>query len=316
MVSVMTWRCYPAFALLWLLSLPPLRVHYFLSDWVLFPMMYHMVRYRRKLVARQMAECLPELDVAERKVVERRFYHTLCDYMVEIIKMMTISPAEIKRRVQFVGIDKLQQTMLDEGKPINLAYLGHLGNWEWFSSAVLNLYPCFNFAQVYHKLHNHTLDQLFLHNRERLGGHCVAMQDTLRHVLNAKQKGQYEIVGFIADQCPKWEAMHQWCTFLHHDTSFFIGAEVIGKRVDAVICYLDISRPKRGYYTVDVKIITTNPNEYSDFKLTECYAHLLEQNIRQNPHLWLWTHDRWKRTHEEWERRQRVRVNDTKGSLH
>ncbi len=312
----MSWYCYPAFALWWLLSLPPLRVHYFLSDWVLFPLVYYVVRYRRRLVRRQLAESLPELGGAERIDVERKFYHMLCDYVVETVKMLTMSAGEMKRRVEFVAIDKLQQTMVDEGKPINLAYLGHFGNWEWMSSAVLNLRPGFGFAQVYHKLHNSVLDQLFLRSRERLGGRCVPMQETLRHIVRTHSEGGYEIVGFIADQCPKWEAMHQWCDFLHHDTSFFIGTEVIGKRVGAVICYLDITRPRRGYYRAEVKIITTTPGDYKDFELTERYVRLLEESIHRNPHLWLWTHARWKRTHEGWEQRQRVIVNDTKGSSH
>ena len=41
-----------------------------------------------------------------------------------------------------------------------------------------------------------------------------------------------------------------------------------------------------------------------EFALTDRYAQMLEEQIRQRPELWLWTHDRWKRTKEEWERRK------------
>ena len=43
------------------------------------------------------------------------------------------------------------------------------------------------------------------------------------------------MVGFIADQSPKLEAMHHWTTFLNHETSFFTGAEKIGRSVGGVL---------------------------------------------------------------------------------
>ncbi|MCD8302282.1 MAG: lysophospholipid acyltransferase family protein [Prevotellaceae bacterium] len=296
---------YPALALWLLTSSLPLRVHYFFSDWLLFPLLFHIIRYRRRLVARQLADSLPELGEQELRAVERRFYHTLCDYVVETLKMATMSPGEIRRRVEFTGVDTLQELMAREGKLINLTYLGHFGNWEWMSSVALHMLPAVGFSQVYHPLHNALLDRLMRRGRERFGGECVSMRETLRHILRVRGQNHYEIVGLIADQCPKWEATHQWCTFLHHDTSFLVGGEVIGKRVDAVITYLDVSRPSRGHYKADVKILTTQPNTYKDFELTELYARTLEESIRRAPHLWLWTHDRWKRSHEEWLQRGR-----------
>ena len=35
-------------------------------------------------------------------------------------------------------------------------------------------------------------------------------------------------------------------------------------------------------------------SQYPDYQLTERYMRLLEQEIQANPHLWLWTHRRWK----------------------
>ena len=47
------------YAVWWLLSLLPMRVHYVLSD-VLFLLVYHVLRYRRPLVRRHLADCFPE----------------------------------------------------------------------------------------------------------------------------------------------------------------------------------------------------------------------------------------------------------------
>ncbi|MCD8266936.1 MAG: lysophospholipid acyltransferase family protein [Prevotellaceae bacterium] len=299
----MSFRTYPAYALWWLLSLLPLRALYLLSDCLLFPVLYHVVRYRRRLVRRQLNESLPELSAEERLATERKFYHTLCDYIVETLKMTTLSPEEMRRRVQFVGVDTMERKMKAEGKLLNLVCLGHFGNWEWLSSAALYMDLC-AFSQVYHTLHSRVVDELFRHNRERFGGKCITMKETLRHIIGTMRRGEYEIVGLIADQCPKWEAMHQWCDFLHHETSFFIGAEAMGKRLGALVSYLEVTRPRRGYYRAELKLITDRPEAYGDYQITELYARMLEQSIRRDPHLWLWTHDRWKRTRKEWERRR------------
>jgi len=36
--------------------------------------------------------------------------------------------------------------------------------------------------------------------------------------------------------------------------------------------------------------------------VTDAFAQALETRIRREPHLWLWTHNRWKRTREMWEK--------------
>lgn len=292
------------YGLLWLLSLLPMRVHYVLSDMVLYPVFYHLVRYRRRLVAHQLADCFPERSARELKCEERRFYHFLCDYMVETLALMTMSRSELKRRVTFEGFEELQNEMVRRGKTLALAYLGHYGNWEWLASFSLWSIEGVGAAQVYHPLHSRGTDRFFLRLRARFGGESVPMKDTLRRLLTMQHMGQRTVVGFIADQSPRWEAMHHWTRFLHHDTSFFIGAERIGQKTDALIFYVRVTRPRRGYYRCRVEPISWNPREEAEYAITNRYASLLEEQIRQEPYLWLWTHNRWKRTREEWEQRQ------------
>ena len=69
---------YPIYALVWLFSRLPMSVLYLLSDMLFLPV-YHVIRYRRKLVQRQLADCFPEKSALERRQIEKRFYHFLCD---------------------------------------------------------------------------------------------------------------------------------------------------------------------------------------------------------------------------------------------
>ena len=43
---------------------------------------------------------------------------------------------------------------------------------------------------------------------------------------------------------------------------------------------------------------------------TNRYFTLLEENIKEEPYLWLWTHKRWKRTREGYARREAKRIED------
>lgn len=300
---------YLLFGLLWLLSRLPMRALYVLSD-LLFPIVYHVTRYRRALVRRQLADSFPGSTALWRRQVERRYYHFLCDYFVETVKLLHMSGAEIERRVTFDGLEELQAGMREHGKQFALAYLGHYGNWEWVASFCRHLDPDFGGAQIYHPLKNHLMDRFFIRLRRQFGGECVPMKDTLRHILGQRGQAKHEIIGFIADQAPKWEAMHHWTRFLHHDTSFFIGTEQIGKRVGACIVYVHVTRPRRGYYHCQVKVLTWEPKDYKDYDITDLYAHALEEQIKEQPWLWLWSHNRWKRTHEEWLRIKKNSIKD------
>jgi len=281
-----------------------MKVHYFLSDILLFPILFHLVRYRRRLVTRQLEECFPEKSTEERREIEHRFYHFLCDYVVETLAMLTMSREEMRRRVTFEGYEALQYEMEHRGKTLALGYLGHYGNWEWLASFSLWTIEGMGAAQIYHPLHGSATDRFFLRLRARFGGESIPMKETLRRLLIMQREGQKTTVGFIADQSPKWQAMHHWTKFLNHDTSFFVGAERIGQKTDALVFYVRVTRPQRGYYRCSVEPISWSPREEEEYVITNRYASLLEEQIKECPELWLWTHNRWKRTKAEWEKRQ------------
>ena len=288
------------FFLLYLLSLLPMRLLYLLSDCLFFPL-FHIVKYRRKVVEKQLDECFPEKSMQERRAIERQFYHFFCDYLVEVIKLFSISKKEMMRRMKFVGIEQVREELKD--KKFCFLYLGHYCNWEYIASLSYWL-PEIHCGQIYHRIYNQAFDELFLKLRGQFGGESILMKDTLRRILTLRNQEKKVMIGFIADQLPKWENMHHWTTFLNHDTSFFIGAERIAKQVDAALYYVDVERVKRGYYQVRFRLMTLHPKEFPDYELTDQYARLLEESICRQPAYWLWTHKRWKRTKEEWLKRQ------------
>lgn len=288
---------YLSFALWFIISLLPLWVFYRLSDGLYYPV-YHVVRYRRRVVYANLRSSFPEKSEAEIERIAKDFYSFFCDYIVETLKFFSMSEKNIRKRMQFEGLNQVKEDFAN-GRSVTL-YLGHYCNWEWISSLGLHLdEQC---GQIYHPLENATLDRLFLYMRGRFKAQSIKMDDTFLTILKWKKEGRKNIVGYIADQVPGYNNIHYWADFLHHDTPVFTGAERISKIMDTAVYYIDVERPRRGYYVARFIKIADSLNEHPVFFATEQYFRLLEKNIQRAPQYWLWSHKRWKRTREEFNR--------------
>ena len=80
----------------------------------------------------------------------------------------------------------------------------------------------------------------------------------------------------------------------------------IMRKFNHVVFYLDVQRVRRGYYEATFKLISQEPQQLEEFKLTDIYYQLLEESIRRTPAYWLWSHNRWSRTREEFDKRFEV----------
>ena len=294
---------YLVYVIWYLLSLLPFWVHYLFSDFV-YLIVYRLIGYRVKVVRNNLTTSFPEKSEAEILQIERKFYHSLCDYFVEAVKMMTMSERQMRRRMVFKNTETLN-LCIAEKQSIAL-YLGHTFNWEWITSLPLWLTKKAHCGQLYHALENEAFDTLFLHIRERWGSECIPLVDVLRKTIEYKQKQQTTIIGYLADQVPHWNNIHHWCWFLNHDTPVMTGTERIAIKNRQAIFFLEMSRPKRGYYVAEFKLITRMPEHLKEFEATDIYHQMLERSIRRQPELWLWSHNRWKRTREEFNERFQV----------
>ena len=181
-------RTYPLLHfVLKLLSRIPFRMLYILSDGM-FYLLYYIIRYRRKIVRKNLTESYPDKSLHETKHLEKAFYRFFMDMMLETCKLATISPDEIRRRMAFKNIEEVNAT-LRSGKSVAV-YLGHYGNWEWVSSMPLWLEKGTIGAQIYHKLSNPNMDRLMLHIRERMGAVSVEMHKTARYCHGAGSRRQ------------------------------------------------------------------------------------------------------------------------------
>ncbi len=278
------------------MSLLPMSLLYVFSD-CLYLLVGKVVKYRHKVIWKNLKDSFPEKDEAELLRIERGFYHYFCDYLVETIKLLNMSKRELRQRMVFTGIEEMNE-LLEKGVSCAV-YLGHYGNWELITSLPLWVSEKAQCCQVYHPLQNERFDKLFKSVREKHHALCIPMAETLRQVVSYRQKKQPIVIGYIADQAPFWNNIHHWVDFLNHDTPVLTGSERIIKKTGQAVFYGDVSRVRRGYYQCDFKLITTEPAKYMDWEITDKYFQLLDETIRRQPELYLWSHKRWKRTREE-----------------
>jgi KDO2-lipid IV(A) lauroyltransferase len=288
--------------LLYSISILPFRVLYALSD-MLMPLLYYIIRYRRGVVRHNLTSAFPEKSPEEIKTIEKKFYHWFCDYFLEAIKLLSISDEELNRRFHVKNAE-VHETWFLKGRN-TAGFLGHYCNWEWLSRVGKDMNPERRVCLIYDPLHSKAIDYVFYKLRSDPPiGVPTPKKDILRQLVTWRREGRMNLSGYIADQAPKWENIHLWLPFLNHpETPVFTGAERIARKMNDVVYYVKMSRPRRGYYNMEYILLSDDPASLPEGELTRRFFKMLEASVREAPEYYLWTHNRWKRTKAEFDRR-------------
>lgn len=276
----------------------PLSVLYVLSDAVLFPLTYHVFRYRRSIVRSNLVASFPEMTLAEIKNIEKRFYHHFCDTILETYNLLGMDHQNADKRMTYKNAPYLAELCASNNGV--LVVLGHYGNWEYqsfFHAAVKKTkdIACFN---VYKPLKNKLFDEIMKRARSRFGNVNISKNDIYRMVIRLRKTGQTGIFGLISDQSPLASSLNFWTHFLHQETAFMMGAERMAKQTGYAVVYADVRKVDRGKYETEFLLVADCPETEPEFQITETYVRMMEQTIRRDPAFWLWTHKRWKHRKE------------------
>ncbi|MFZ2286012.1 MAG: lysophospholipid acyltransferase family protein [Bacteroidales bacterium] len=280
---------YIFFALNYVVTLLPLRVLYLFSD-LTHPLMYHIFRYRRRVVEKNLENAFPEKSTRELRKIGRAFYRHLCDLFVETLKTTHMSHREIKRRFD-AGALSAYDHYFTEGRDI-VTLSSHYNNWEWFSA--LQMATPYKVITIYKPLKNKYFDRFLLNLRTRYGVSVTPMHRILRELVTCRRDNVRTMSGFIADQTPPPDENAFWTLFLNQETGFYRGAEKVAVKYGMPVVFINIDKVKRGYYKLDFKVITEHPSDETPDYITSRYAQMLEEVIRAKPEYWLWSHRRWK----------------------
>lgn len=266
----------------------PLGVLYLFADFISF-VLYRLVKYRRKVVRKNLVESFPDKEIAEIKKIEREFYGYLGDQIVETLKLLHISDKELRKRIQVNNFEVINKT-LSEGRNAVLL-MGHYGNWEWVQEICRYFLPETYMASIYHPLSNKTWDEIFLDIRSRWGAHIIPMKRAPRILLDKRNFPW--VCGFIADHRPHQRHENNCLEFLNHKTWFIYGAEEIGEKVGADFFYLEMNRVRRGCYSICFHPLIPESKKLP-YPYTRQFWKEFEKTLKNAPAFWLWSHKRWK----------------------
>lgn len=286
--------CSPLLLVLRLTALLPFRMLYALSD-VLALFVGNVVRYRRRLVEKNIMEAFPEKSTSERRKIVKDFYRNFTDVFLETVKLLHISDGQMRRRMVFSGCGQIDECTA-AGRPVGV-YCSHFCNWEWITSITLwsSTAPGIEYSQVYRPLRNRWFDEFYFKLRKRFRSTSIPKNRVLRALLANRRNGVASVTGFISDQKPSHNDGHHRIGFLNQETPFITGTELLLRKMKAAVFYADVIRTARGHYRVEIRPIAADASECPENEITDSYARMLEETIRRQPGSWLWSHNRWRR---------------------
>ncbi|MCF7559981.1 lysophospholipid acyltransferase family protein [Sabulilitoribacter multivorans] len=274
---------------LWIISILPFRLLYLVSDG-LYILIFRIVGYRKKVVYDNLRLVFPNKSNDEIKRITKVFYHHLCDMIMESIKSMTISEAEMKKRFTFTNVELIKE-IENQNKSIILM-CAHYGSWEWIF--ILQTYIKSRGNAVYKRLANKYFDKLVKRIRAKYNSYLITTKETIPTLVELKKQGVLSINGFASDQSPRLDKAYYWNKFMGINVPVHTGAEMLAKRLDMAVVFFGVKKIKRGYYETTFKTITLNPLKYKDYEITDIFLKLVEEQIYEAPEYYLWTHKRWK----------------------
>lgn len=283
--------------LFYLVIMPISKLPYFLlygfAD-LFFLVLYYVVPYRKKLVAKNIALCFPEKSEKEVKQIQRKFYRHFCDLVIESLKNFSISENQAMERMEAVNTEAMQKYAA-EGRSVVLTG-GHYTNWElWAMAAASHLDH--TVVGIYKKLSNPFFDEKMRESRGKFGMKLVPTRE-LKERLPELQKEASAYV-YAIDQSPGDPQKSYWTMFMGQETACPYGAEKYAKEFDNPVFYGRGRKTKRGHFTIEYILVADNPRELGYGEVLERCNALLEEDILHAPEFWLWTHKRWKHKRPE-----------------
>ncbi len=276
------------FVLRWLSRLPFPALYAF-SDFLFF-ISYYLIGYRKGLVLKNLKNSFPEKSEAEIKRIQKDFYHNLCDYAVETIKLLSISPEELKQRLVYKNPEIVKQ-FSDKNQSI-LLLTSHQFNWEWLLTSGC-LYLPLGVDFVYQRQSNKTFNEFSLLSRTRFGAYPIERSQVGRETI--KRKGVLRGIAVMADQFPgHHDNKKYWSQFLNQKTAFYLGLGQLASLTQYPAVFFGVKKIKRGYYETEGFVVSQPPYGKESQQIVEDYIKAIEQTIKQQPAGWLWSHNRWK----------------------
>ena len=282
---------YLLYGFLYLVSLLPFWILYGISYFA-YILIYYCTGYRKHVVLSNIALAFPEKTLAERKLIAKKFYKNFTDSFIEIVKLLSISKKQLRKR--FVGEFDTVNKYYATGRNVQL-HAGHFFNWE-YASLLFSLESKYPVLLVYMPVINKAMDKFFYKLRSRFDAKMIAATSYLKD-FRPYSKGRFSLI-MVGDQSAGNTETAYWLRFFGKITPFVTGPEKSARLNNTVVLYGHYQKIKRGYYHLKFYIITEDPGNLKEGEITKRLISFVEDNIKEQPEIYLWTHRRWKHKYD------------------
>ncbi len=263
-------------------------------DWLL----YHLFKYRRQVVEKNIRLTLTHLSSEEQKAVGRRFYRHLAELMLHEARYAYRSDEQVRQLFRLEQTELLDQ-LYEAGHRQVFVLLGHIGPWELMGSSALHLDRSrYQLHVIYKQLHNPVADQLTREMREQHYAQCIEMTQLARTLIRHQSEQTDErlhIYCLLADQSPSYEQMRYASSLFGRTTPFVTGWSHLATKLQIPLLFYEIRHDDPAKQWVGTfRLLCEHPTDKLQHQLIDDYVTLLEENIRLAPHRWLWSHKRWR----------------------
>ena len=260
---------------------------YLLSDFV-FLILFKIIGYRKKVVFQNLKNSFPTKNDRELNSIMSKFYHHLCDVILESLKGFTISEKQLRKRLIIRNSNLINEIALNNKGVILVG--GHINNWEICAQGV-SLYSNHKCVAIYKPLSNKFFNSKIINSRSKYGLLLTPMKEARELFENSISD---KAIIFGSDQSPSNPKNAYWMKFLNQDTGVLFGAEKYAVEHDLPVVYVRIFKMKRGFYEVEYELVTNESSKSKHGEITEKFTKMIEADIVKNPEYWLWSHKRWK----------------------
>jgi Kdo2-lipid IVA lauroyltransferase/acyltransferase len=282
---------YIVYGALYLFSLLPFFVIHGISNVLAF-VIYHFVGYRKKIVLGNLRIAFPNKTEAQRIKIAKQFYIYFTDTLLEMLKMISMTTAQINKHV--TAEYELINQLAAEGYSVNLM-AGHQFNWE-FANHYYVTHLKIPFVGVYMPVGKSggIMDKIIFNMRKRSGTILVSATE-FKHKAHQIFSQQFAM-GLAADQNPGRTEKAFWVTYFGRPTPFIPGPEIAARRNNTAMVYIGFVRKKRGHYHFTCQLLCKDSKNTTEKELTILYKNKLEAHIKNHPANYLWSHKRFKYT--------------------
>jgi KDO2-lipid IV(A) lauroyltransferase len=251
---------------------------------------YLVDRRHRRLALTQLAWVYGPGRATRR--IAHEVFENLGRLIVESFCLARLTPAEVKRRVDFEGMDNLWRA-LERGRGC-LVLTAHFGAFELMPAAVSLAFGR-RINIVARRMDWETAHQLLVRLRLRTGNPTITKGRAMRRLIRLLEAG--EVVGLLPDQSvTRREGV--FVDFLGRPActnkgvalmALYTGAPVVPFRIE----YLGRGRHRVAFFP-EVELIRTGDRKRDAFANTELFSRIIEEWVRERPGHWFWMHRRWK----------------------